>query len=113
MKHWLGILLAGFFLLTVQTLPVRAEELYDDTLSALLELGGDANFLPESADLSAPETLTEPGIGGFFAKTCELIRQEARAPLQTFTLLLGVILLSALAGGLRIGEGTGVVYETL
>ncbi|MBQ4466209.1 MAG: hypothetical protein II916_09645, partial [Oscillospiraceae bacterium] len=39
--------------------------------------------------------------------------QEARAPLQTFTLLLGVILLSALAGGLRIGEGTGVVYETL
>ena len=24
MKHWLGILLAGFFLLTVQTLPVRA-----------------------------------------------------------------------------------------
>lgn len=114
MKRLLGIAAALFFCLWLPVLPARADYVYDETLSELLDLGeGEMDFLPDGADLSDPSSLTQEGTRGFLQKAAALLVQEAQTPLRTLSLLLGVILLSALAQSLRQGQGTGTVYECI
>lgn len=114
MKRLLGIWLALLVCLWMSPLSVQADYVYDETLSDLLALGeGEMTFLPEGADISDPEVLTQEGTGGFLRRTASLLVQEAQAPLRTLLLLLGVILFSAFAQSLRQGDGTGAVYECI
>ncbi len=72
---------------------------YDDILAQLLE------GIP--AEVPDAETLTELSFSDFAGQVLEMLKQQISAPLQIFMLLMGVILLSALAGSLR-NETSGI-----
>ena len=99
----LGILVC--FLLC-EPLRARAEFSLDETLQTLIDLSGE--------DLTLPDTESPvPTLPTLLDKGKALFSDTIGAPLRMTELLLGVILLSALAQSLRQGEVTGVVYEYL
>ena len=69
---------------------------YDEIIRSLLEQTSlsDLNF-------TDTESLTEMQFSGFLEKILEVIRNQIHLPLQMLLLLLGVILLSSVAGSLK------------
>ena len=104
-------LLMGLLLLT--GMPVHAEEQLSDELSSLLTDAGTGE-LAEGLDLEDPTSMTAVSFWDVLASLGEKLRETAEAPLQTFLLLFGVILMAALAGSLQ-GEqdSLGTVYHTV
>ncbi|MBQ8927089.1 MAG: hypothetical protein IJ055_02295 [Oscillospiraceae bacterium] len=82
-------------------------------VQSLLETDG-ADALLGGADPSDPETLTGMSAGDMLSSVGEMAREAVRTPVQLAVLLLGVILLSALARSLGSTEGAaGEVYEVV
>ncbi len=94
-----AILLMLMFLLPMPVCAVSP----DDTLSSLTE-----GVLPPS-DAENPV----PDLPSVWQRFTDTLRSEAETPLRTGGLLFGVILLAALSGSLRQGEGTGKVYDSI
>ncbi len=99
---------------------VYGESNYDDTLSSLLESSGagdlleNNDFIPENADISDTSALTEMTFTGFMQKIWNMAVDEIQLPIQTLSLCMGVIILSAMASGLQVGNGKiQAVYEVI
>ena len=110
MRQCLVMLLAVCFAVFMLPVQAHADDIYDETLSEILAQSGETDLLPDG-DLTDPAVLTGIGLNDLLEKLGTMLKTESTAPLQTLTLLLGVILLSALAQSLRQGEGVGTVYE--
>ncbi|MDE5565268.1 MAG: stage III sporulation protein AE, partial [Oscillospiraceae bacterium] len=116
MKWFAGWLIALCVLLFCPvSLEVHAETTYDTMLSDLLtDSGADAVLQDLPDDLIDPTALTS---FSFWDMLRHLISQAGdllTEPLQTLSLLLGVVLLSALAGSFGgENDATGTVYETV
>ena len=104
-------LLLGLFCLTGMT--VRAEDVLSDQLTSLLEEAGTGD-LTEGLNPEDPSTLTGISLTEVLASLGTKLRETAEAPLQTFVLLCGVILLTAFAGSLQGDNGAaGSVSQTI
>jgi len=69
---------------------------YDEIISSLLEQTSLADF-----EITDTESLTQMPFSDFMGKILELVRNQMHSPVQMLLLLLGVILLSSLAGSLK------------
>ncbi len=115
MKH-LGVVAAALLLciLLCTGLAVRAE----DSLPVLFEASGADElgeaYLPEGADVSDPASFTSMTLPGLLQTLAGSIADRLGEPLRVLTLLMGVILLSALAASMK-GEqsAAGTVYEVV
>lgn len=98
-------LLLGAVLTLVLLVPVHVHADYtpDDAVQALIDRTGE----------EIPADTALPDLPALWDKCRTLFLQTVRAPLQMTELLLGVILMSALAQSLRQGDGTGAVYECI
>jgi stage III sporulation protein AE len=127
MKHLTAFLCALLCCLLCGGMQVRAEDdsyTYDETLrtlmeasgtQALLESGGVEELLGgEELDLSDPETLTSLSVGDVLNAALQDAVSAFVQPMKIFLLLLGVVLLSALAETLQNGNGSvATVYEVI
>ena len=106
----IGLVMAVFLL---TGLTVHAEENAGEQLSGLLsDIGADD--LTDGFDLTDPTSLTAFSFRDVLVSLGTKLRDAAEAPLQTFLLLLGVILMAALAGSLQDkGDAAGTVYHTV
>ena len=117
MKHLATLLTVLLCCLTFTHLTAHAEYTYDDTLSELFSASGAdelTEFLPEEYDLSDPSALTSLSPKDVLHQVWKMFTEELSEPLTTLALLMGVILLSALADSFRGAEdAVGSVYETV
>lgn len=115
-SHLLILAVVLFFCpASLEVTEVHAETTYDTILSDLLR-DSEADAVLESlpADLTDPSALTSFSLGDMlgylFSKTGELLTE----PLRTLSLLLGVVLFSALASSFSgENDATGTIYETV
>lgn len=109
-----AVLICGLF---CAELTVHAEYTYDEALSDLMtEIGADEleGLLPEEFDLSDPAAVTAISPYTVLQRIWRMFTDRLTAPMRTFGLLLGVILLSALADSLKgDDDAVGTVYEVV
>lgn len=116
MKRFVGWLIVVCVLLfCTMPLEVHAETTYDTMLSDLLtDSGADAVLEDLPADLTDPTALTSFSLWDMLRHLISQAGDLLTEPLRTLSLLLGVVLLSALAGSFGgENDATGTVYETV
>lgn len=87
---------------------------YDETLSALLDASGTGELLEDIGLEQDVSALTEMQFSDFMDDVLQNITSQIHAPLQTLGLLIGVILLSALAGSLKHHKhAIGQIYDVI
>lgn len=110
----LAVVICGLFCVNVTA---HAEYTYDEALSDLLSADGAdelEELLPEAYDLSDPAALTSVSPAALLQRVWQMFTDRLTAPLRTFALLLGVILLSALADSMKgDDDAIGTVYEVV
>ncbi|MBR3630802.1 MAG: hypothetical protein IKN55_10105 [Oscillospiraceae bacterium] len=104
-------LVIGISLMT--GLAVHGEDALSSGLSELLQDAG-TDSLTEGLDPEHPETLTGISFWHVLSVIGAELRTTAEAPLRTFLLLCGVILMTAVSGGLQGENGAaGTVCQTI
>lgn len=101
-----GAVLCGVLLMLLLCVPLRAaaETALDDTIQSLIDMSGEEIRVPDPAQ-------PVPDLPTVWEKLRDLVQDGIGAPLRMLELLLGAVLMAALAQSLRQGEGTGAVYE--
>lgn len=95
----------------------RADYTYDEVLSDLMTASGAdelEELLPEDIDLSDPAALISVSPAAVLQRIWQMFVDRLTEPLRTFGLLLGVIMLSALADSMKgDDDAVGTVYEVV
>ncbi len=127
MKKFLLCLFSVFLGLCLCTITVSAEEQtisYDETLSSLFEASGMEDLLDkqdmdnvlneQGIHADKPETMTSLSFSAILENLAQQAVDAAALPLRTFGLLLGVILLSAIADSLQNTRASvNTIYEMI